>query len=133
MSREAIKQFVERLNTDPKLAEWNESRSLDKEVSLSDALDYAVKVGADNGYDFTREELSDVMLEQAPQRKDGEQGEHLADEHLADEQLEEAVGGLSLRALSFSSIRIGLSNPTRVMCQYHAPLSFSKNLNVLRF
>lgn len=113
MSREAVTQFVEHLKSDPDLIAMVEKRPQDKQANLADALDHAVRVAAERGFQFSSEELSQALLEQpSPQQSP-----------LSNEELQMVAGGLS-----FSSIRVGLHNPTRVMCQCHAPMILLRSI-----
>jgi hypothetical protein len=100
MSQEAVAKFVECLKSDPDLmTDWPQ----DKPVSLADALDHTVNVAAQKGLTFNREELLQVIEENASR---GDKGE------LTDKRLQEVAGGFN-----FGSIHVGLSNRLNDMCQ----------------
>jgi hypothetical protein len=109
MKTEAVKKFVDYLKSDAKLYEATIGRETYKQASFNEGLDHVVKIAAEKGFKFTRAELADALKEIASD-----------EEQLANNQLRNIAGGV----LGFAGIRVGLSNPTEVMCQYHAPLEF---------
>ena len=91
-------------------------RTLDKRVSLIEGLDHVVKVAEERGYSFGRDDLVTSLIEALPKGTN----EEVPSSRLAQLLIGEAI---TTGTLGFKSLRIGLSNPTLVMCQYHAPMA----------
>ncbi|NRQ38987.1 Nif11 family protein [Nonomuraea sp. NN258] len=103
-SENSVAAFVGHLRQDPQLLEKIRDRPQSDLASLAEALDYATEVATRNGYSFSREELLQAVEEAAPQAN--------------------VPFTLSAGSLGFKNVVVGVSNPTDVMCQYHAPLAF---------
>jgi hypothetical protein len=109
MVTEAVKQFIISIKNDKKLIQSTQQRDTNYQASFEKGLDHAVKVAAERGFHFTAAELSQALKELSVEKSKA-----------TNEQLQKVAGGV----LGFTGIRVGLSNPTEVMCQYHAPLEF---------
>lgn len=100
----SVAAFVGHLRQDPQLLQMIRDRSRNDLASLVEALDYANEVATRRGYSFSREELLRAVKEAAPQGS--------------------GPFTFSAGSLGFKNVVVGVSNPTDVMCQYHAPLAF---------
>lgn len=108
-SGSAVAEFVDHLRGDPRLLEATRNRPQDDWAPLEAALDYAVEVAAQRGFSFTREELVDAVRTA------------LRDEDAYED--ENVRFNLAVGSLGFRQVIVGLSNPSEVMCQYHAPMA----------
>lgn len=105
-----ISAFVEHLRQDPKLLEATWNRPQGRPAPLDEAVAYAITLASERGFSFTRDELVEFVRAALPgitESKDG-QGSGI---------------NVTVGALGFSRVLVGLSNPSDVMCQYHAPLA----------
>lgn len=100
-----LDKFVSFLRQDQKLLEATRNRSLEEPVAMDEAIRYAAEVGARKGFTFSPEDVAKAIRDAAP----SEDGNTFI---------------LSTGRLGFQNVLVGTSNPTEVMCQYHAPLAF---------
>jgi hypothetical protein len=105
----AVAEFVEHLRGDPKLLEATWNRPQDRPAAVEAALDYVVAVAAERGFSFSREELVEAVRDALP------------DDGIEDEGAVRV--SVSVGSLGFGRVMVGLSNPSEVMCQYHAPMA----------
>lgn len=112
VERNDIAAFAERIRRDPKLREATWNRPQGRPAPLDAAVDYALAVASESGFNFSREELTEYVraaLENAVE---------------VDQPSSEANNiTMSVGSLGFGRVLVGLSNPSEVMCQYHAPLA----------
>jgi hypothetical protein len=108
-SRGSVAEFADYLRGDPALLEAIRNRPQDEPVALEEALDYAVEVATERGFSFSRDELVEAVRQALPEGGTAE---------------DEAVRfRLTVGSLGFKQILVGMSNPSEVMCQYHAPMA----------
>ncbi|MFE5595615.1 hypothetical protein [Streptomyces sp. NPDC056549] len=106
---ETVAAFIDHLRRDPGLQDAIQSRPQDRFATLDDAVDYAVRVAGENGHSVSREEIFEAMKESVPTGEGSRSMDGFK---------------LSAGALGFKNVVVGVSNPSEVMCQYHAPLAF---------
>lgn len=102
MSKEAVVEFLNALDSDPSV--WNElgSRSVGSELAAGEVVDFAAR----NGFDFTVEEFSSAL----------EGSVAGGGEELSDDDLEAVAGGsyrqshLQIGGSSFQNLGIGMGS-----------------------
>ena len=105
-----IAAFVEHLRQDPKLLEATWNRPQGRPAPIDEAVDYAIALASERGFTFSREELVEFVRGALPGITEANDGPGSGIK-------------LTVGALGFSRVLVGLSNPSDVMCQYHAPLA----------
>lgn len=114
--RNDIAKFVEQIRRDPKYRQAIWDRPQGRPAPLKEAVDYTIAVASELGFRFTREELTEYV--------------RVALERPTEVDRVESDGDsvtLSVGALGFGRVVVGLSNPSEVMCQYHAPQALLAN------
>jgi hypothetical protein len=114
--REAVRMFVQEIQRDPELYERTMNRPVDKLATLTDGLDYVVQIAEERGYTFSHEDLASALSEALPEAP----SETIDSSGLAQLLVGQAI---TTGTMGFKSLKVGLSNPTLVMCQYHAPMA----------
>jgi hypothetical protein len=107
-------EFITQLKTSPTFIDASAVRPLDCPQPFSKGIDFLLAIARKQGYSISAQDLIDALTQVAEDVQSQESKEII-----------EITKGF----LGFSGLKAGLSNPTEVMCQYHAPIDILANYN----